>query len=147
MRTVLLLFCTTLACAQIGIFDNHGDVGVVLTKGSAAFDSAKTSYKVTGSGDNVWGTADGFHYVWKRVSGDMTLSADISFATSTGEAHKKAMLMIRQSLDADSAYADATVHVNGLTSLQSRDEKGAGTHEVQWGSVAPKHVSIRRIGN
>src|SRR5438034_8242660 len=45
--------------------------------------------------------------------------------------HRKAVLMVRQTLDADSAYADVALHANGLTSLQYREEKGAATHEIQ----------------
>src|ERR1035441_5962072 len=88
--------------AQPGIFEGSGDVGTVLHKGSVEYDTATKSYKVTGSGENVWATADGFYFVWKKISGDVSISADVSFATKTGEEHKKAMLMLRQSLDADS---------------------------------------------
>ena len=45
--------------------------------------------------------------------------------------------MIRQSLDADSAYVDVALHGDGLTSLQFRDAKGAATHEVQANVSAP----------
>jgi hypothetical protein len=133
--------------AQPGIFEGSGDVGTVLHKGSVDYDAARKSYKITASGENVWGTADAFYFVWKKVSGDVSVSADISFANTTGEAHKKAMLMIRQSLDADSAYADVAAHAVGLTSLQSRDEKGAATHEVQANVTAiPKHLQITKRG-
>ena len=66
----------------------------------------------------------------------MSLTAEVSFTTTTGDPHKKAVLMMRQSLDPDSAYADAAVHLSGLTSLQSRDAKGAATHEVAAGESA-----------
>ena len=55
--------------------------------------------------------------------------------------------MIRQSLEADSAYADVAVHGSGLTSLQARDEKGATTHEVQSAVSAPARVRIARRGD
>ena len=134
--------------AQTGIFAGSGDIGTVLHKGSVAYDPAANSYRVTASGENVWGTADAFFFVWKKMSGDVSISADISFATQTGEEHKKAMLMIRQSLDADSAYADVAAHVAGLTSLQSRESKGAATHEVQANvSAIPKHLELTRRGD
>ncbi|MGA2115574.1 MAG: hypothetical protein ABSH56_12595 [Bryobacteraceae bacterium] len=133
--------------AQPGIFEASGDVGTVLHKGSVDYDAAEASYKITAGGENVWGTSDAFYFVWKRVSGDVSISADISFANTSGEAHKKAMLMIRQSLDADSAYADVAAHAVGLTSLQSRDEKGGATHEVQANVTAiPKHLAISKRG-
>ena len=133
---------------QPGIFEGSGDIGAVLHKGAVEFDAGAKSYRVTGSGDNVWGTADAFHFAWKKVSGDFSISADITFATKTGEEHKKAMLMVRQSLDADSAYADVAAHVVGLTSLQSRESKGAATHEVQANvSAVPKHLQITKRGS
>jgi TolB protein len=133
--------------APPGIFNGISDVGAVLHKGSVQYDSTKRTYTVTGSGENVWSTSDAFYFVWKQVSGDISLTADIAFASAGGAAHRKAVLMIRQSLDADSAYADAALHGNGLTSLQSRDEKGAATHEIQSNVTAPKRLRITRLGN
>jgi len=63
----------------------------------------------------MWLAADAFQFVWKKVSGDVTLTADISFLTKTGNEHKKAALMLRQSLDADSVYADVALKASGLT--------------------------------
>lgn len=153
-RLFLVLAGATLAAAlpatpptPIGIFDNHSDVGAVLHAGAADFDAAGQKYTLRGSGENMWATADALHFVWKRVSGDVTLSANISFPTTGGDPHKKAVLMIRQSLEADSAYADAVLHGNGMLSLQSREVKGAATHEIQSNVTGPKRVSIRRMGN
>ena len=103
----------------IGLFDRSSDIGPVLHPGTASYDSATKTYTLSGSGDNMWAASDGFHYVWKRVSGDVTLEADIQFLTKGGNAHKKGVLMIRQDLDQDSAYVDAAMHGDGLTSLQS----------------------------
>ena len=64
------------------------------------------------------GHADAFQFAWKKISGDVEISADVSFPNSGGNEHKKAVLMLRQSLDADSVYADVALHGNGLTSLQ-----------------------------
>ncbi len=133
--------------AQTGIFEGHGDVGTVLHPGSVEYDAALKTYKITASGENVWGTADGMHYVWKKVSGDVSLTAEISFQTTTGDPHKKGMLMLRQSLEADAAYADAAVHASGLTSLQSREEKGAATHEIQANVSSPARIRITKSGD
>ena len=132
--------------AQTGIFEGHGDVGAALHPGTVEFDAAQKTYRITASGANIWGTADAFHFVWKKVSGDVSLTAEITFPTTTGDPHKKAVLMLRQSLDEDSAYADAAVHGSGLVSLQSRDEKSAATHEVQSNVTAPKRVRITKSG-
>ena len=134
------------AAALLGIFDDHADVGSVLHAGSVEYDASKRTYTIAGSGENMWFASDAFHFVWKKVSGDVTLTADISFLGSGGEAHRKAVLMIRQSLDADSPYADVARHGDGLTSLQARDEKGANTSEIQSAVKAPARVRIARRG-
>jgi hypothetical protein len=64
--------------AQTGIFEGRGDVSTVLHPGSVDYDVAHKTYRVTASGENIWGTADALHYVWKKVSGDMSLTASVS---------------------------------------------------------------------
>ena len=134
------------AAAAAGIFEGHGDIGTVLHAGSVEFDAAKRSYTIAGSGENMWLGSDAFEFVWKKMSGDVTLTADISFLGKGVNEHRKAVLMIRQSLDADSPYADAALHGNGLTSLQYREEKSAATHEIQANISVPKRVRIEKRG-
>jgi hypothetical protein len=131
---------------MVGIFEGHEDVGTVLHPGSAVYDAAKGSYTIAGSGENMWLAKDAFQFVWKRVSGDVTLTADISFIGKGVNEHRKAVLMMRQTLDADSAYADVAVHGSGLTSLQYREEQGAATHEIQANVTAPKRLRIEKRG-
>jgi TolB protein len=135
------------APSPVGIFDSHADVGTVLHAGSVDYDASKHTYTISGSGENMWLAADAFQFAWKKVSGDVTLTADISFLNKSGNEHKKAVLMLRQSLDADSVYADVALHASGLTSLQFRDEKGAVTREVQSNLSAPKRLRIARRGD
>ncbi len=132
---------------SLGVFAEHGDVGTVLHPGSVEYDAAKRSYTITGSGENMWSTADAFQFVWKKVSGDVTLTADISFLNKSGNEHKKAVLILRQNLDADSVYADVALHASGLTALQFRDEKGAVTREIQSNTSAPKRLRIVKRGD
>ena len=139
--------CGLFAQTPRGIFEGSNDVGTVLHAGSVEYEAAQKRYTVTGSGENMWGSADAFHFVWKKVSGDVIVSADATLLGTGGNAHRKAVLVIRQSLDADSAYADVALHGDGLTSLQSRDEKGAATHEIQSNISTPKRLSIEKRGN
>ncbi len=141
------LWVSLLSAQPAGLFEDHSDVGKILHAGSVEFDAAKGTYTISGSGENMWAAADGFHYVWKKVSGDTSISADILFPSKAGNAHKKAVLMIRQSLDTDSAYVDAAVHNDGLTSLQSRDEKGGLTHEVGQANASAKRVRLEKRGD
>jgi TolB protein len=141
-----LLFAQTTAPA-VGLFQNHTDIGTVLHAGSAHYDVAHNVYTLTGSGENMWFTSDAFQFVWKQVSGDIALSADITFAEKGGNPHRKAVLMIRQSLDADAPYADVALHGDGLTSLQFREAKGSTTHEIQSNLSAPHDLRIERRGD
>ncbi|MGO9083771.1 MAG: TolB family protein [Candidatus Sulfotelmatobacter sp.] len=135
------------ASAPVGIFEAHGDVGTVLHRGSVDYNASNRTYTISGSGENMWLTADAFQFAWKKMSGDVTLTADVAFLTKTGNEHKKAVLMLRQSLDADSVYADVALHASGLTSLQFRDEKGAVTREIQSNLSAPARLQIARRGD
>jgi len=144
MRTlapVLLLISASYGQSAVGIFEGHGDAGAVLHAGTASYDPARQTYTLTGSGENMWGTKDAFQFAWKKVSGDVELSADISFANAAGNPHKKAVLIFRQSLDPDSVYVDIALHGNGMAALQYRDEKGATTREIQSAVLVPRSAA------
>jgi hypothetical protein len=76
----------------------------------------------------------------------VAITADIAWDNTSGNPHKKAVLVMRQSLDGDSAYADAAAHGDGTFSLQARDEKGAATHEVQANAPRPTRLRLQKIG-
>ena len=150
----LLAAAPGLHAQSLGVFTSSSDVGTPSTigAGTATYDAASKTYTVAGGGENMWAAADHFHYVWKKMSGDVTLEATIGFvgtnpATGTPDPHRKACLVIRQTLDADSPYADAATHGDGLTSLQWRDKKGDVTHEVQSGVTGPRRLRIEKRGN
>ncbi len=148
----LFLVATGLLGAQtaspsLGLFQDHADIGTVLHPGSTQYDAAHHIYTLTGSGENMWFTTDAFQFAWKQVSGDIALTADITFPEEGGNPHRKAVLMIRQSLDADSPYVDVALHGEGLTSLQFRDAKGATTHEIESNLSAPSRLRIEKRGD
>ena len=140
-----------LLCEQgssaVGIFEGHQDVGTVSHAGSTEYDALHGTYTLTGSGENMWFKADAFHFAWKKVSGDVNLAATIEFIGKGVNEHRKAVLMIRQSLESDSPYADVAVHGSGLTSLQYRDAKSETTHEIQSSVSGPKTVRIEKHGD
>jgi hypothetical protein len=133
--------------SAVGIFEGHGDVGAVLQAGTSEYDSVKHSYALTGSGENMWSNSDNFQFAWKKWSVDGSLTADVSFVAKRGNAHRKAVLMIRQNLDADSVYVDVALHGDGLTSLQYREAKGRPTHEIQSNISGPAQLRIEKRGD
>jgi hypothetical protein len=142
--------CATLAAAQtakLGIFSQEADIGNVARPGSVSFDPATGEYRISGGGGNMWFTNDAFHFAWKEMSGDFRLTADIQWLGTGGNSHRKACLLVRQSLNGDSPYADVAVHGSGLTSLQYRDLPGADTHEIQSDISAPTRVRLEKRGN
>ncbi len=147
LRHGLWCTCALAIAASIGAFEDHQDIGDVLHPGSAEYDATSKSYTVTGSGENMWFGKDEFQFVWKKVSGDFVLTAGIDFPDAGGNAHKKAVLMARQTLDGDSVYADVAVHGSGLTSLQAREEAGANTHEVGIDAANPRIARLEKHGD
>lgn len=151
--TVPLAMCCVilLATDAVGRFDGHADVGTVERPGAAAYDEARREYRVTGSGANIWGTRDAFHFLYRRLSGDVTLTAEVRFEGKGKDPHRKACLMVRQGLESDAPYVDVAVHGDGLVSLQYRKVKGGPTEEVKAPSKAPAgeavRVTLRRRGD
>ena len=135
--------------AAVGVFEGQSDVGMVNPAGTASFDAASGVYTIASSGANLWAATDGFHMVWKKVSGDLSLTADIELATPAARSspHRKALLIFRQSLDADSMYADAAVHGNGETALQYRRDKGDTTQDIAFDLGAPRTVRLEKRGD
>ena len=71
--------------ASLGAFNGHSDVGAVIPPGKATYSPATGTYSITAAGWDLWSTTDGFHFVWKKLSGDLSLSADIDFPEKTGD--------------------------------------------------------------
>jgi hypothetical protein len=69
--------------------------------------------------------------LWKKMSGDVSLAADINFPDTAGYDDRKAFVIIRQSLDDDSKEAVVAVHGGGLLHLAWRPEKGQQMKEVR----------------
>ena len=130
----------------VGAFDAQQDVGDA-HKGRAEFDVVSREYRITGSGANMWFKTDSFHFLYKKISGDVAITADVRFVGRGKEPHRKAALIVRQSLAPDSQYADVVVHGDGTTSLQYRPGPGVDTEEAPTGVTAPNSIRIERHGH
>ena len=109
----------------IGIFDAQSDIGGAVAPGSAGFDATTGEYTIRSAGYNIWYTRDEFRFLWKRMSGDLSLAADVNFPDPKGYDDRKAVLVIRQDLDDDAEEAVAAQHGGGLFHLAARPAKGA----------------------
>ncbi|HQH72859.1 MAG TPA: hypothetical protein PK360_12345, partial [bacterium] len=93
------VICFTMtAQAQIGIFTQSQDIGDVGAAGSAKLENDE--YIVEGSGADIWGTADGLHFLYKEMTGAFTIKGQVYAEVGGGDATwTKAGLMVRDSLD------------------------------------------------
>ncbi|QHN04197.1 hypothetical protein FTO74_13105 [Granulicella sp. WH15] len=137
------------AQSALGIFEGQTDIGSVTPAGTAAYDAAAGTYTIAAAGADLWDASDNFHFVWKKVSGDVALTADVTFPDTAGTHYprRKAMLMVRQGLDTDSPYVAVTQHGVGATVLQYRRVKGGGTQDIEVSVAAPKRIRLVRRGD
>lgn len=135
--------------SSFGIFHAQSAIGTV--GGSARYDATRHVYTIVSSGANTWYHVDHFNYLWRRGSGDMALTAQISFPprryTHDPDPHRKGLLMFRQSLAPGSAYVDAALHGVGLTALQYRLERGADTPDIELTINAPQTLRLEKRGD
>lgn len=126
---------------------SHQDIGAVGPTGAATYDSTSTLYTVKGAGADVWGTADAFHFAYRTMTGDGTILARV-VSTSSGNAWVKAGVMIRSTLDANSAHGFMLVSYSKGLAFQRRTVAG-GTSASSPGvlAAAPYWVKLERTGD
>src|SRR5450755_1239390 len=141
----------------IGVFEGQSDIGSAVVPGSASYDAGAKQYTIHSAGYNVWYTRDEFRYLWKKMSGDVSLAADITFPDPNGYGDRKAVLVIRQDLDDDSKEAITALHGLGMIHLAQRPTKGVRITDMEYriggrgrpGGASPDslvNVMARRIG-
>jgi hypothetical protein len=128
----------------LGLFTMSGDVGNPGIKGSTTFDSATGEYRMTGAGANMWARDDQFQYAWREMTGNFTVTATFRFL-GEGAPHRKAGIVVRQSLDADATYADAVVHGDGMPALQWRSRKGENTNTFNLPFDGPGTFTVKLV--
>ena len=69
--------------APIGIFEGQSDIGAALVPGSASYDSATRQYTIHSAGYNIWYQRDEFRFLWKKMSGDISLAAVMEYVERT----------------------------------------------------------------
>ncbi|HTZ58118.1 MAG TPA: hypothetical protein VMB49_08480 [Acidobacteriaceae bacterium] len=116
----------------IGIFEGQSDIGSAVVPGSASYDKSTGQYTIHSAGYNVWYTRDEFRYLWKKMSGDISLAADITFPDPNGYGDRKAVLIIRQNLDDDSKEAIVALHGAGMIQLAQRAEKDIRVTDMEY---------------
>jgi hypothetical protein len=138
----------------IGVFEGQSDIGGPLLPGSARYEADGKAYFLNSASYNIWYFRDEFRYVWKKMSGDVSLAANIVFPNPDGYGDRKAVLVIRQDLDDNAREVMTALHGAGLVHLAFRPEKGADIKEacrfdrpgLPVGPKADSLVPIVRLG-
>jgi hypothetical protein len=139
----------------IGIFQGQSDIGGPLVPGSASYDAATKKYTINSAGYNIWYTRDEFRYLWKKMSGDVSLSADVSFPVAQQPPHdRKVVVIIRQDLDDGSKEIMAAEHGTGMVHLAQRPAKNDSIKDMQYrisgsmlSGVMPQRIGIEKRGD
>lgn len=121
------------------------DIGV--TTGQSACESAGV-YTITGSGADIWGTADEFSFTYKSLNGDGVITAKVESIQNT-DPWSKSGVMIRQDLTPGSKYIDCIVTPANGIGFQNRPAANGVCSVIaaSGGIIAPYWVKLERIGN
>jgi hypothetical protein len=112
------------------------------------FEGPVGIYTMTGSGADIWNVngveADEFHFAYKMLTGAGSIIARVDNVENTN-GWAKAGVMIRESLNPDSAHAFACITPsNGVASQGRPSTGGASFNTNQTGITAPYWVKLER---
>ena len=124
----------------------HRDIGATPFAGSAT--GGDGSYTVSGSGADVWGTADAFHYAYTTLTGDGSIVARVSSIQTDVSPWVKAGVMVRAGLSASSSHGFMLISAAKGSAFQRRraeQDISVGTNGSL--SAAPRWVKLQRTGS
>jgi len=123
------------------------DVGPVGHAGCADYDV--DTWNVTGSGLDIWGVEDSFHFLYHPWKGDGEMVAKITSLDET-DFWAKTGVMFRENLDAGSKHS--MVMINASTERVSHVARAAtngasGARDSIFDITLPYWIKIQRVGN
>lgn len=123
----------------------HQDVGNVGLAGDADFSNGQ--FAAIGSGADIYGTADAFHFIYRAVTGDVQIIARVKSLQYT-DPWAKAGVMIRESLEDYSRLSLLAMTPGNGANLQFRLNNGDTSQNIPGVTNAPPYwVKLVRTGN
>ena len=122
----------------------NGDAGEVGFAGSTSLSGS--THSLSGSGNDIWGTADSFQFAYRGVSGDCTVVARVA-SVQGNDGWTKAGLMIRETLQLDSANALAALTPQNGTYFSYRSATAGSSSGSSSSGSAPYWLKLVRSGN
>src|SRR4029079_16068144 len=104
------------------------------------------SFTVRGAGADVWGTADGFYYAYRTLTGDGEVVTHVR-SVDYIHAWSKAGVMMRESLSAGAKHAFMVVSAGKGDAFQRRPYTGGESTSSPAGGGPGYYVKVTRTGN
>ncbi len=144
---LISLFYEPSAGQRIGLFTGTSGIGDVKIAGAAAFDDDKQVFTISGAGSGTGGQKDELQYVYRKLTGNFILRANMKFQGVEGAPEKKIGWMIRHSLEANSPAALATVQGDGKAFLQFRELPSLDMESKLLPVTGADVIQLERRGN
>ena len=146
---LMICLCVSITRAQdLPSCWENTDIGDVAITGDAYFED--DVFTISGSGADIYGTVDAFHFAYQPALDDCEISAYIAYTQPTAP-DAKACVMIRETLEAGSAFAMAVAcpGPGRGTYFQYRTvtDGEAGNTNLLFGRHSPVWVKLKRAGN
>jgi hypothetical protein len=119
-------------------------VGSPALAGTSTFVNA--TFTVSAAGADIWGTSDQFRYTYQQHAADLDLVAKVVSLQNTNP-WTKGGVMIRNSLNANSAHASLFVTPSNGIAFQYRVSSGSTTMHVGATGQAPVWLKLQRRGS
>lgn len=126
-------------------FDNHQDIGGVGVAGSVCYDALNARYTVYGAGEDIWDKNDEFHFLYKKLSGNITISARVKHIGNI-YGWAKGGVMIRETLNTDSKHAICAMTPGNGFAMQWRENTNDWSYSEDTAGTAPGWVKLERLG-
>lgn len=123
------------------------NIGAVGVTGNSSLNSGV--YTISGSGADIWGTADGFHFASTTMTGDGEIRARVTSQTNTS-AWAKAGVMIRNGTAANATHAMMVTTPGKGFAFQYRAKTGGSSTHIAGPALNTKPnnwVRLTRSGN
>jgi YVTN family beta-propeller protein len=139
---------STIASATTGAAPSWSDADIGAVAAAGSFTDNGTALTITGSGADIWSTADEFHFAYRPLNGDGTMTARVTNLTN-GNLWSKVGLMVRESLANNSRHGTMFLGAGKGASFQYRVNNG-GTSAGDNGDTIltiPRWIRVQRQGN
>jgi len=101
------------------------------------------TWTVNASGNDIWGTADQYHYIWQALATDGSVSAHVTTQTNT-DPWTKTGVMLRLTTDPGSPEYSLLVTPGNGIAVEYRTTQGGSTLNIVITGAVPTYLMVAR---